>query len=198
MVFNIKKIGSLKFSYFTLVVVAISITPALMHILPAKWRFFPAISLATTLFYGLSILLENYLWKLKPDFYGTENLSGQWEGILARDGQEGDVESYPIKYSIRQSLLDIVIELKSDGVVDTQVISASIEGLDSGACLTYVYRGKNRNRSTGAIDIVEGTAILFQRGKRVLEGYYFTHSGRRGTICVEKKGIEIPRRFDLS
>ncbi len=196
MVFNIKKIGSLKFSYFTLVVVAISITPGLMHILPAKWRFFPAISLATTLFFGLSILLEKYLWKLKPDFYGTENLSGLWEGVLVREGLEGDNESYPITYRIRQSLLDIVIQLKSDGAVDTQVISASIEGLDSGACLTYVYRGKNRNRSTGAIDIVEGTAILFQRGKRVLEGYYFTHSGRRGVIKVERKGTEIPHGMD--
>lgn len=134
-------------------------------------------------------LIDVYLWKLLS-YLGfilkTPNLNGIYEGELF---SSNDNSTHTVKITIKQTLTEIRIFLKTENTSSKSEIASILLNEDENPILLYEYINQNINALKANLPMHNGlTRLSYNKTDKSLLGYYFTSLERKnyGEIKVKK------------
>lgn len=128
----------------------------------------------------------NYLWKYVPEKINkVPKLYGEWQGIIktSYDKFENEIN---FKVVIKQTLLNIYIDLISEESRSESVTCELIEDSNNNFILIYTYHNVSKEEVRDRSPIHYGTARLNVISDKELAGGYFTDRKTTGTIKLKK------------
>ena len=145
------------------------------------------------------IVFIKWFWKLKifyPWLVQTPNLSGNWEGTIISNWNEGNRDPIPMKITIDQTFLNIQVRVKTDESRSFSVAASFDIDKDRGQqSLFYTYLNTPKAGIRDRSEIHYGSALLVFEGFEVneMEGEYWTSRETTGDIHLKRaeKSVEI-------
>lgn len=151
-----------------------------------------AISTTITINAILWMIFIKWLWKCKifyPWLVQTPNLSGEWEGFLRSNFEDGKLDPIPTEVSISQTFLHIQIKIKT-GESRSHSVGASFDIDEERGYQQLFYSYINTPKSTvrKRSEIHYGTTLITFEGFKVdkLEGEYWTSRETTGEIHLQR------------
>ena len=168
----------------------------------SKW-YFPFLESvgfvgAYTLLFGL---FNKYLWKW-PIFrllriVDYPDLNGRWQGFLI---SSFDNKKRKVFLEIRQTFLEINVDMYSSQSQSTSLIADFIQGKNDQIELHYEYQNEPHVRTSKTMNIHNGTVkLIFYSDTNTLKGSYYNANrydrGHTGSIEVSFKDKKLLGRF---
>lgn len=133
------------------------------------------------------IIYCNYLWKYIPESISKlPKLFGTWEGII-KSSYDGFDKEFKFKIIIKQTLLNIYIQLLSEESESNSITCELIKDNKNDYILIYSYCNEPHQDVKDRSEIHYGTAKLNVINNKELKGGYFT--GRQTIGVMELKKI---------
>ena len=138
-------------------------------------------------------LFDLFIWRLlvKVNFiFQTPDMNGTYEGTLV---SSSDGINHPIKITVKQSLTDIRIYLKSDATSSKSEIAGILNDDEENPILLYEYININTSVIKGNLPMHRGlTRLRFDKDEKTLLGDYFTSSERKNFGEINVRQISQP------
>lgn len=141
------------------------------------------------------LIFISWAWKWKlfyPWLVKTPNLSGDWEGIIKSNWNNGELEPIPTEVYINQSFFHIQVRVKT-GESRSYSIGASFDiDMERGyQQLFYSYLNTPKPGIRGRSEIHYGSTLLNFEGFKIneMEGEYWTSRETTGEIEIKRKTL---------
>lgn len=132
------------------------------------------------------ILYCNYLWRYMPKLVRkVPKLYGEWNGII-KSSYDGFDKTFEFKIIIKQTLLNIYIDLLTDESKSVSITGELIKDNKNDYILIYSYRNEPIESVKNRSQIHYGTAKLSVVNDGELKGGYFTDRKTTGNMILKK------------
>lgn len=137
-------------------------------------------------------LIDAFFWRFFSKyniFIKTPDMNGIYEGDII---SSNDNNKHSVKITIRQTLTDIRIYLKTDITSSKSEIASILIDEEENPILLYEYININTNTIKSALPMHRGlTRLNFNKNEKTLIGDYFTSPERKNYGKINVKQIQI-------
>jgi len=137
-------------------------------------------------------LFDVFFWKYFSKycmFFKTPNMNGIYEGEII---SSNDNNHHTVKITIRQTLTDIRIYLKTDLTSSKREIASILIDEEENPIILYEYINININTIKSALPMHRGlTRLNFNKNEKTLIGDYFTSPERKNYGKINVKKIQM-------